>query len=131
MADLPGSDGRPGLDDERAAQLLRFIEELGAAYEGREPSAAGPGGGPGFGRVAYDFDFTRLPILGEVALTYRCNERCRFCYASCGVDGATGEAACGDSGCGPGPGAGAAAGAGAEPGADAGADAARRWPTST
>jgi len=34
--------------------------------------------------VGYDFDFTRLPILGEAALTYRCNERCRFCYAACG-----------------------------------------------
>jgi radical SAM protein with 4Fe4S-binding SPASM domain len=34
--------------------------------------------------VGYDFDFTRLPILGEAALTYRCNERCRFCYAGCG-----------------------------------------------
>jgi radical SAM protein with 4Fe4S-binding SPASM domain len=69
----------PGLDDTRAAELLVFFEELRAAYEGRTPE-----GKEGFGRVGYDFDFTRLPVLGEAALTYRCNERCRFCYAGCG-----------------------------------------------
>ena len=78
----------PGLDGARAAELLVFFEELRAAYEGRAPRAAGPGGeaegSAGFGRVAYDFAFTRLPVLGEAALTYRCNERCRFCYAGCG-----------------------------------------------
>jgi radical SAM protein with 4Fe4S-binding SPASM domain len=69
----------PGLDEARALEVLAFIEDLRAAYEGRSPE-----GERGFGRVAYDFDFTRLPVLGELALTYRCNERCRFCYAGCG-----------------------------------------------
>ncbi|MCE5256707.1 MAG: radical SAM protein [Spirochaetaceae bacterium] len=36
--------------------------------------------------VPYDFDFTRLPILGEIAVTYRCNNSCRFCYAGCGSE---------------------------------------------
>jgi radical SAM protein with 4Fe4S-binding SPASM domain len=35
-------------------------------------------------RVPFDFGFTRLPILGEIAVTYRCNNRCLFCYAGCG-----------------------------------------------
>jgi radical SAM protein with 4Fe4S-binding SPASM domain len=74
----------PGLDEARAAELLAFFEELRAAYEGRAPEGSRPDGTRGFGRVGYDFDFTRLPILGEAALTYRCNERCRFCYAACG-----------------------------------------------
>jgi radical SAM protein with 4Fe4S-binding SPASM domain len=78
LAALPGSDGKAGLDEGRAAELLAFFEELRAAYEGRAPATGG------FGRTAYDFDFTRLPVLGEAALTYRCNERCRFCYAGCG-----------------------------------------------
>jgi radical SAM protein with 4Fe4S-binding SPASM domain len=86
----------PGLDDERASELLVFFEELRAAYEGRVPSASRPDGTRGFGRTAYDFDFTRLPVLGEAALTYRCNERCQFCYASCG-DSDAGDASCGDS----------------------------------
>jgi radical SAM protein with 4Fe4S-binding SPASM domain len=79
LRDLPGIAEGQG----RAEQVLRFFEELRAASEGRAPT------GEGFGRVAYDFDFTRLPVLGELALTYRCNERCLFCYASCG------EASCG------------------------------------
>jgi radical SAM protein with 4Fe4S-binding SPASM domain len=77
----------PGMDRAKAAELERFFVELKAAYEGGLPP-----GGQGFGRVAYGFDFTRLPILGEIALTYRCNERCRFCYAAgggadCGAGG--------------------------------------------
>ena len=31
--------------------------------------------------------FNVLPVLSEVALTYRCNLRCRFCYAACGCHG--------------------------------------------
>jgi len=27
--------------------------------------------------------FSRYPVLSELALTYRCNLRCRFCYAGC------------------------------------------------
>ncbi len=67
------------MGEERASEVIRFFDELRAACEGRAPEG-------GFDRVAYGFDFTRLPILGEIALTYRCNERCRFCYASCGSD---------------------------------------------
>lgn len=28
--------------------------------------------------------FNTLPVLSEIALTYRCNLKCGFCYASCG-----------------------------------------------
>ena len=31
----------------------------------------------------YDFSFTKLPVLGEIAVTYRCNNACKFCYAGC------------------------------------------------
>ena len=31
----------------------------------------------------FSLDFNTLPVLSEVALTYRCNLRCRFCYAGC------------------------------------------------
>jgi len=29
--------------------------------------------------------FTRYPVLSEVAVTYRCNMACAFCYAGCGT----------------------------------------------
>lgn len=31
----------------------------------------------------FDMNFSKLPVLSEVAVTYRCNLRCRFCYAGC------------------------------------------------
>jgi len=34
-------------------------------------------------KVPFRVPFSDLPILSEVALTYRCNLRCSFCYASC------------------------------------------------
>ena len=34
-------------------------------------------------RVRFDLGYIALPILSEVALTWRCNIRCQFCYASC------------------------------------------------
>jgi radical SAM protein with 4Fe4S-binding SPASM domain len=55
-----------------------FFLSLKAAYDGRAV---------GLDSIAYDFDFTRLPVLGEIAITYRCANRCRFCYAGCGGDG--------------------------------------------
>ncbi|MEW6756546.1 MAG: radical SAM protein, partial [Candidatus Latescibacterota bacterium] len=46
--------------------------------------------GEGHGRAAVEVvahgaePFNTLPVLSEVAVTYRCNLRCRFCYAACG-----------------------------------------------
>jgi radical SAM protein with 4Fe4S-binding SPASM domain len=31
----------------------------------------------------FEMSFAKLPILSEVAITYRCNLRCKFCYAGC------------------------------------------------
>lgn len=34
-------------------------------------------------RVEFNLGYIKLPVLSEVALTYSCNIKCRFCYASC------------------------------------------------
>lgn len=65
----------PGMTTERVGQIESFFVSLRSAYEGHALALE---------RVPYGFDFTRLPVLGEIALTYRCNNRCRFCYAGCG-----------------------------------------------
>lgn len=31
----------------------------------------------------FDMKFSRYPVLSELAITYRCNLKCRFCYAGC------------------------------------------------
>ncbi|MFV1965021.1 MAG: radical SAM protein [Pirellulaceae bacterium] len=46
--------------------------------------------GDGRGRPAtkvspYSGSFTRYPVLSEIAVTYRCNLACSFCYAGCGT----------------------------------------------
>ena len=33
----------------------------------------------------YTGSFTRYPVLSEIAVTYRCNLACSFCYAGCGT----------------------------------------------
>ncbi|MDX9784207.1 MAG: radical SAM protein [Spirochaetia bacterium] len=65
----------PGMDDARLKDVERFFLDIKALCEGREVPTE---------KVAYDFNFSRLPILGEIALTYRCNNACQFCYAGCG-----------------------------------------------
>ncbi|MBN1241194.1 MAG: radical SAM protein [Spirochaetales bacterium] len=67
----------PGFGPERAAEIERFFREIAAAHRGEDAALA---------TVPYDFSFTKLPVLGEIAVTYRCNNACRFCYAGC--DGA-------------------------------------------
>ena len=34
--------------------------------------------------VPFERPFNTLPVLSEIALTYRCNLQCVFCYAACG-----------------------------------------------
>ncbi|MHC4852216.1 MAG: radical SAM protein, partial [Planctomycetota bacterium] len=34
-------------------------------------------------KVPFDMEFSEYPVLSEVAVTYRCNARCQFCYAGC------------------------------------------------
>jgi len=36
---------------------------------------------PAVETVPFDMKFSRYPVLSEVAVTYRCNLACRFCYA--------------------------------------------------
>ena len=42
-------------------------------------------------RVSFDLGYIALPVLSEVALTWRCNIKCRFCYASCTCTGESDE----------------------------------------
>ncbi len=68
--------------DGREEETRAFFDGLRRVYDGEAEVTD---------RLPYDFDFTRLPILGEIALTYRCNHACRFCYAGCGGAPASGS----------------------------------------
>jgi radical SAM protein with 4Fe4S-binding SPASM domain len=73
---------REGDSPARRFELHAFFSDLAAWLSGRL--------GEGLGRRAvvqepFTADFCRYPVLSEVALTYRCNLRCAFCYAGCGA----------------------------------------------
>jgi radical SAM protein with 4Fe4S-binding SPASM domain len=75
----------PGMDASRLRDVASFLGDIRDLCAGKAVPTA---------MVPYDFDYCRLPILGELAVTYRCNNACRFCYAGCG-SGST----CGPGGC--------------------------------
>ncbi len=77
-------DKKAGFSEEKLGDIGRFLSDIRDICDGRDVPTE---------RIAYGFDFTRLPILGEIAVTYRCNNRCQFCYAGCG-----GGSACGTGG---------------------------------
>ncbi len=70
-----GFDALKRLDPGKLKDVTAFLSDIRDICEGRPVTT---------GQVPYGFDFTRLPILGEIAVTYRCNNRCLFCYAGCG-----------------------------------------------
>lgn len=70
-----GLEALKKLDPEKLRDVAAFLSDIRDICEGRPVTT---------GQVPYGFDFTRLPILGEIAVTYRCNNRCLFCYAGCG-----------------------------------------------
>ena len=75
---------REGDSPRRRTEIHAFFTDFKAWLEGRL--------GEGEGRRAvlrepFSADFCRYPVLSEVALTYRCNLRCGFCYAGCGRGG--------------------------------------------
>jgi len=80
VRDIPGISS-----DERAQQVAGFVSDIRSLYLG-EPAADGRAP---YETVPYDFKYTSLPILGEIAVTYRCNNACLFCYAGCGQPGCT------------------------------------------
>jgi radical SAM protein with 4Fe4S-binding SPASM domain len=80
---------RVGGRSDRRRQLFWFLCDFRSLMSGCL--------GEGRGREAVDvvshaaMPFNALPVLSEIAVTYRCNLRCRFCYAACGCQGARGS----------------------------------------
>jgi radical SAM protein with 4Fe4S-binding SPASM domain len=73
---------------ERALQVHEFFCDLRALVVGCM--------GDGEGRRAVEMipfarPFNTLPVLSEIAVTYRCNLRCAFCYVGCGCRSEQGQ----------------------------------------
>ncbi len=59
-----------------AADLERLLQSLALVLQDREGAA------PAVRRTPFGSHARELPVLSEIALTYRCQNRCTFCYAS-------------------------------------------------
>jgi radical SAM protein with 4Fe4S-binding SPASM domain len=67
-------------DQNLPAQLQSFFTDLSRMLNSSFCDAYHS---PSLQRVPFDLGYIELPVLSEVALTWRCNIKCRFCYASC------------------------------------------------
>jgi radical SAM protein with 4Fe4S-binding SPASM domain len=81
---IAGVLAREGDGPRRRREIHHFFADLKSWLDGSI--------GEGYGRRAvvqepFTADFCRYPVLAEVALTYRCNLTCTFCYAGCGTVG--------------------------------------------
>jgi radical SAM protein with 4Fe4S-binding SPASM domain len=65
------------------ADLERLLQSLSLVLQDREGAA------PAVKRTPFGSHVRELPVLSEIALTYRCQNRCTFCYASAPSRGAS------------------------------------------
>ena len=69
-----------GHDDAKIRDIYAFLITLKAHLEGKLQN-------PAISRAVeinrFEMKFTEYPVLSEIALTYRCNLKCKFCYAGC------------------------------------------------
>lgn len=72
---------RLGAGDGRREELFHFLCDFRSLMTG----CLGEGGGrKAVATVPHTEPVNLLPVLSEIAVTYRCNLQCRFCYAACG-----------------------------------------------
>jgi radical SAM protein with 4Fe4S-binding SPASM domain len=67
-------------DTDLPSQLFSFFTDLSRTLDS---ALCDVYQSPSLDRVPFDLGYIELPVLSEVALTWRCNIKCQFCYASC------------------------------------------------
>jgi radical SAM protein with 4Fe4S-binding SPASM domain len=80
-------EARPD-DKALPSQLYSFFTDLSRTLDSAICDAYRS---PTLDRVTFDLGYIQLPILSELALTWRCNIQCQFCYASCTCVGESDE----------------------------------------
>ncbi len=76
-------------DKELPKQLHSFFSDLSIILSS---SLCDEYSSPSLDRISFELGYITLPVLSEVAVTWRCNIKCQFCYAACRcVSGSTDE----------------------------------------
>ncbi len=68
------------LDAAKSAEIEDFMMALKLNLEGNLDEFSL---NPAVEKEKFDLGFSKLPVLSELALTYKCNLKCQFCYAGC------------------------------------------------
>ena len=71
---------RAGDDSEKTAAISNFMLAVRQSLDGSLDEFSG---NPSVDVIPFDMKFSDYPVLSEIALTYRCNLKCDFCYAGC------------------------------------------------
>ncbi|MBN2491596.1 MAG: radical SAM protein [Planctomycetes bacterium] len=71
---------RVGPDPRRLEDVALFLHDVRRWLEGRLDATHRTRATE---IVPLELHFSKLPVLAEIAVTYRCNLRCAFCYAGC------------------------------------------------
>ncbi len=72
---------KTGRNPEKVADIENFIIAVKDQLEGRLDEFTA---NPAVAVTPFEMKFSEYPVLSEVALTYRCNLKCTFCYTGCG-----------------------------------------------
>lgn len=67
-------------DPQKQTEILNFLYAVKHQLEGKLDQF---NLNPAVDIEAFGLNFSKLPVLSEIAVTYRCNLKCRFCYAGC------------------------------------------------
>ncbi len=81
VARIAGRYGIPGSDVRR--DMARLLESISAIMDEEYARA------PLISTIDFDPSSLAFPVLSEIAVTYRCQNRCDFCYASSPYRGST------------------------------------------
>jgi len=69
-----------GRDPRKVHDITLFIREVKRYLEGDLDEFSNS---KAVETQTFDMRFSKLPVLSEIAVTYRCNLKCTFCYAGC------------------------------------------------
>lgn len=67
-------------DAQKQEEIVNFLYAVKHQLEGKLDEFSL---NPAVDIEAFGLNFSKLPVLSEIAVTYRCNLKCRFCYAGC------------------------------------------------
>ncbi|MDD3875923.1 MAG: radical SAM protein [Bacteroidales bacterium] len=69
-------------DPEKILQVHYFLNAIRESVDGHTSIYSE---NPAVHKKPFDLQFSLFPILSELAVTYRCNLKCGFCYAGCNL----------------------------------------------